>query len=94
MAPMTRFRTDSDHAPVPITKEYYSQRPHTPGTLITAEGTAVAETLVGLPQWAGCWKESQLQKWKEITTEVHPTRCCIFLQLCFAGRTANKGYPC
>jgi len=93
MAPMTRFRTDSDHGPLPIAKEYYSQRSHTPGTLIITEGTAVSETLVGLPQWAGCWKESQLQKWKEVTTEVHSKGCYIFLQLCCAGRTADKGYP-
>ena len=93
MAPMTRFRTDSDHAPLPITKEYYSQRSHSPGTLIITEGTAVSETFVGLPQWAGCWKESQLQKWKDVTTEVHSKGCYIFLQLCCAGRTADKGYP-
>jgi len=90
---MTRFRTDSDHGPLPVTKEYYSQRSHTPGTLIITEGTAVSETLVGLPQWAGCWKESQLQKWQDIITEVHSKGCYIFLQLCCADRTADKGYP-
>lgn len=93
MAPMTRFRTDSDHAALPITKEYYSQRSHTPGTLIITEGTAISEQLVGLPQWAGCWKEGQLQEWSNITTEVHSKGCYIFLQLCCAGRTADKGYP-
>ena len=92
MAPMTRFRTDTEHGPLPIAKEYYSQRSHTPGTLIVTEGTAVSETLVGLPRWAGCWTESQLQKWKDITTEVHSKGCYIFLQLCCAGRTADKGY--
>ncbi|CAG8214222.1 unnamed protein product [Penicillium olsonii] len=93
MAPMTRFRTDSDHSPLPITKEYYSQRSHTPGTLIISEGTAVSETLVGLSQWAGCWSETQLQKWKDITQEVHSKGCYLFLQLCCAGRTADKGFP-
>ncbi|GAQ39646.1 hypothetical protein AtubIFM55763_004213 [Aspergillus tubingensis] len=93
MAPMTRFRTDSDHGPLPIAKEYYSQRSHTPGTLIITEGTAVSEKLVGLPQWAGCWSKSQLQKWQAITEEVHGKGCYIFLQLCCAGRTADKGFP-
>ncbi|THZ17185.1 FMN-linked oxidoreductase [Aureobasidium pullulans] len=93
MAPMTRFRTDSDHAPLPIAKKYYSQRCHTPGTLLISEGTAVSETLVGLPKWAGCWSEPQLNAWKQITQEVHSKGCFIFLQLCCAGRTADKGYP-
>ncbi|KAL3495983.1 hypothetical protein BJX62DRAFT_222301 [Aspergillus germanicus] len=93
MAPMTRFRTDSDHSPLPIAKEYYSQRSHTPGTLIITEGTAVSKTLVGLPQWAGCWSEPQMQKWKDITEEIHSKGCYVFLQLCCAGRTADKGFP-
>ncbi|OJJ32217.1 hypothetical protein ASPWEDRAFT_44299 [Aspergillus wentii DTO 134E9] len=93
MAPMTRFRTDSDHSPLPIAKEYYTQRSHTPGTLIISEGTAVSEALAGLPRWAGCWSETQLQKWKDITQDVHSHGCYIFLQLCCAGRTADKGFP-
>ncbi|KAL2829318.1 hypothetical protein BJY01DRAFT_261301 [Aspergillus pseudoustus] len=93
MAPMTRFRTDSDHSPLPMTKEYYGQRSHTPGTLIITEGTAVSETLVGLPRWAGCWSEAQLSKWKEIADEVHSKGCYLFLQLCCPGRTADKGFP-
>ncbi|TDZ25191.1 Chanoclavine-I aldehyde reductase fgaOx3 [Colletotrichum orbiculare MAFF 240422] len=93
MAPMTRFRTDSDHGPLPMTKEYYSQRCHTSGTLIITEGTAVSETLVGLPRWAGFWSEDQLRKWKDIVREVHSKGCFVFLQLCCAGRTADKGFP-
>ncbi|KAL3449773.1 hypothetical protein BJX65DRAFT_305786 [Aspergillus insuetus] len=93
MAPMTRFRTDFDHSPLPIAKDYYSQRSHTPGTLIITEGTAVSEKLVGLPQWAGCWSEPQLRKWKDITEEIHSKGCYVFLQLCCAGRTADKGFP-
>ncbi|RAK89948.1 FMN-linked oxidoreductase [Aspergillus costaricaensis CBS 115574] len=54
--------------------------------------TAVSEKLVGLPQWAGCWSKSQLQKWQAITEEVHSKGCYIFLQLCCAGRTADKGF--
>lgn len=93
MAPMTRFRTDTDHCPLPIAKEYYGQRSHSPGTLIITEGTSVSERLVGLPHWAGCWTENQLDKWKEIVERVHSRGCYIFLQLCCAGRTADKGFP-
>ncbi|OHW91227.1 NADH:flavin oxidoreductase NADH oxidase family protein [Colletotrichum incanum] len=93
MAPMTRFRTDSDHSPLPITKECYCQRSHSPGTLIITEGTAVSETLVGLPHWAGFWSENQLRRWKDIVEEVHSKGSFIFLQFCCAGRTADKGFP-
>lgn len=93
MAPMTRFRTDDKHRPLPIAKEYYSQRSHTPGTLLISEGTAVSEMLVGLPQWAGCWNDEQTEAWKEVVEEVHSKGCFIFLQLCCAGRTADKGFP-
>ncbi|KAI7233447.1 FMN-linked oxidoreductase [Hortaea werneckii] len=93
MAPMTRFRTDTDHCPLSIGKEYYGQRSHSAGTLIITEGTSVSERLVGLAHWAGCWTESQLDKWKEIVERVHSRGCYIFLQLCCAGRTADKGFP-
>jgi NADPH2 dehydrogenase len=93
MAPMTRMRTDKNHAPLSITKTYYSQRSHTPGTLIVTEGVAVSETLVGLPHWAGGWSQDQLRMWKGIVDEVHSKGCFIFMQLCCAGRTADKGYP-
>ncbi|KAH7073428.1 hypothetical protein BKA63DRAFT_543633 [Paraphoma chrysanthemicola] len=70
-----------------------SQRSHTPGTFIITEGVAVSETLVGLPHWAGGWSQDQVQMWKEIVDEVHSRGCYIFMQLCCAGRTADKGYP-
>jgi NADPH2 dehydrogenase len=93
MAPMTRFRTDSNHTPLPMAVEYYRQRSHTPGTLLVTEGVAVSERLVGLPAWAGCWTDEQSARWKEITDAVHAKGCFIFQQFCCAGRTADKGYP-
>jgi NADPH2 dehydrogenase len=93
MAPMTRMRTDKNHAPLPITEEYYGQRSHTSGTLIITEGVAVSETLVGLPHWAGGWSQDQLQMWKRVADKVHSKSCFIFMQFCCAGRTADKGYP-
>lgn len=93
MAAMTRMRTVTTHAPLSITKTYYSQKSHTPDTLIITEGVAVPETLVGLPHWAGGWSQDQLQMWNEIVDEVHSKGCFILMQLCCAGRTADKKYP-
>lgn len=42
MAPLTRFRASSDRVPLPLMKEYYSQRAAAPGTLIISEGTFVS----------------------------------------------------
>lgn len=93
MAPMTRFRTDAEHTPLPIAVEYYRQRSHTPGTLLITEGVAVSERLVGLPAWAGCWTDAHCARWREITDAVHAQGCFIFQQFCCAGRTADKGFP-
>ncbi|KAJ8697665.1 hypothetical protein PTI98_004445 [Pleurotus ostreatus] len=40
LAPLTRFRTDAERAPLlPMVSEYYAQRGSTPGTLLIAEAT-------------------------------------------------------
>lgn len=90
---MTRMRTDTTHALLSITKTYYSQQSHTPDTLTITEVVAVSEIHVGLPHWAGGWSQDQLQMWNEIVDEVHSNGCFILIQLCCAGRTADRGYP-
>ncbi|KAN0089698.1 FMN-linked oxidoreductase [Hyaloscypha variabilis] len=39
MAPMTRFRADDEHVPLPFVAEYYAQRGSTSGTLLITEVT-------------------------------------------------------
>ncbi|KAM6522998.1 hypothetical protein FALCPG4_012603 [Fusarium falciforme] len=93
MAPMTRFRTDKDHAPLPIVKEYYAQRARTPGTLLIAEAAAPCLLHAGYAHFPGIWDASQTSKWKDVTEAVHARGSYIFLQLCAAGRTADSGFP-
>ncbi|KAK3376668.1 NADH:flavin oxidoreductase/NADH oxidase [Lasiosphaeria ovina] len=42
MAPLTRYRTDDDLAPLPIVAEYYAQRASTPGTLLVSKATLIS----------------------------------------------------
>ncbi|RYP79987.1 hypothetical protein DL769_002693 [Monosporascus sp. CRB-8-3] len=42
MAPMTRFRADDTHVPMPMAESYYAQRATYPGTLIISEATFIS----------------------------------------------------
>lgn len=93
MAPMTRFRADTSHSPLPSVKEYYAQRSHTPGTLLITENTGISDTHVGYPHNTGIYTDDHVRAWREVTTAVHEKNCYIFLQLNAAGRTADEGFP-
>ncbi|KAL4874868.1 hypothetical protein BJY04DRAFT_233215 [Aspergillus karnatakaensis] len=93
MAPMTRFRADTAHTPLPYMTEYYAQRSHTPGTLLITENTGVSETHVGYPNNTGIYTQAHIDAWRKVTDAVHAKGCYIFLQLNGAGRTADKGFP-
>lgn len=92
MAPMTRFRADRTHTPLPYMEEYYAQRSHTPGTLLITENTGVSETHVGYPHNTGIYKQAHIAAWRKVTDAVHAKGCYIFLQLNGAGRTADQGF--
>ncbi len=88
MAPLTRLRSGADGVPTPLVAEYYSQRA-TPGGLIIAEATAVAEggrAYLGSP---GIYNDRQVEGWKKVTDAVHGKGGLIFLQLWHAGRDAH-----
>ncbi|KAL7958056.1 hypothetical protein V8C34DRAFT_314449 [Trichoderma compactum] len=42
MAPLTRYRNDENHVPLPFVADYYAQRASIPGTFLIAEATAVS----------------------------------------------------
>lgn len=66
-APLSRFRADPEtRAPTDLFIEYYSQRAHTPGTLLITESVLVAPQLAGYPVMPGLWTEAQLQGWKKV----------------------------
>ena len=53
MAPLTRFRADDNHVPLPIVTEYYSQRASVPGTLLITEATFISPRAGGYPNVPG-----------------------------------------
>lgn len=90
MAPLTRFRATDDRVPVPLMKEYYSQRASVPGTLILSEGTLISPSACGgFTNAPGIWSKDQVAAWKTITDEVHRKGCFIFCQLFAMGRAAE-----
>lgn len=88
MAPLTRYRADKQHVPLPFVKEYYGQRASTPGTLLIAEGTLISQQAAGEENVAGIWTKEQIAAWKQVTDEVHTRGSYIFLQLRALGRVA------
>ncbi|KAL4910549.1 hypothetical protein BDW74DRAFT_172020 [Aspergillus multicolor] len=89
MAPMTRFRSDEAHVPVPIVPTYYAQRASTPGTLIITEATFISPRAAGQDNVPGIYTADQIAAWKEVTAAVHAKDSFIFLQLWALGRAAT-----
>lgn len=89
MAPMTRFRNDDNHVPLPFVKDYYAQRASTPGTLLITEATFISPRAGGYPNVPGIYTEAQIAAWKEVTSAVHAKGSYIYLQLWALGRVAN-----
>ncbi|KAK8017677.1 hypothetical protein PG993_014003 [Apiospora rasikravindrae] len=90
MAPLTRLRATTDRVPLPLMKEYYSQRASAPGTLIISEGTVVSPAAGGgWPHAPGIWREDQIAAWRTITDEVHRKGGFIFCQIYAMGPPAN-----
>ncbi|CAP94853.1 Chanoclavine-I aldehyde reductase fgaOx3 [Penicillium rubens] len=89
MAPMTRFRADDNHTPLPIVKDYYAQRASVPGTLLITEATFISARAGGYPNVPGIYNDAQIAAWKEVTDAVHAKGSYIYLQLWALGRVAS-----
>ncbi|KGO78419.1 Aldolase-type TIM barrel [Penicillium italicum] len=89
MAPMTRYRADDTHIPLPMMVDYYAQRASVPGTLLITEGAFISPRAGGDPNVPGIYTSSQIAAWKEITSAVHAKGSYIYLQLWALGRTAS-----
>ena len=90
MAPLTRLRASDDRVPVPMMKDYYSQRASMPGTLIITEGTVISPSASGgFANTPGIWSKDQVAACKIITDEVHRKGSFIFCQLFAMGRAAD-----
>lgn len=90
LAPLTRFRADDSHVPLPFVKEYYAQRASTPGTLLITEGTLITSRGGSYPNVPGIWNDAQIAAWKEITDAVHAKGSYIYIQLWALGRVAAR----
>nr|GAT52914.1 predicted protein [Mycena chlorophos] len=88
LAPMTRFRADANHVPLPHVAEYYAQRASTPGTLLISDGTVIAAQAGGFENVPGIWSAEQIAAWKEVASRVHAQGSFMFLQIAALGRTA------
>ena len=66
LAPMTRMRCTADNVPLPIMKEYYAQRAHTPGTLLISEAAQIHPAAVTFPNVPGIHNDLQVAAWKEV----------------------------
>ncbi|KAJ7639557.1 NADH:flavin oxidoreductase/NADH oxidase [Roridomyces roridus] len=89
LAPTTRFRADSNHAPLPHVAEYYGQRASTSGSLLISEATFIAARAGGYPNAPGIWSDEQIGAWKKVTDAVHAKGSYMYLQLWALGRAAN-----
>ncbi|KAK7032513.1 hypothetical protein VNI00_013082 [Paramarasmius palmivorus] len=93
LAPLTRFKSEkTSHVPLPIMKEYYTQRASVPGTLLITEATFIASKAGGYPNIPGIWSDEQVKAWKEITDSVHSKKSYIYLQLWALGRAADPAH--
>jgi len=90
MAPLTRFRADDSHVPLPMVAEYYAQRASVPGTLLITEATFITPQAGGYANVPGIYNDAQIEAWRHVTDAVHRKGSFIYLQLWHLGRTANK----
>ena len=94
MAPLTIFRADDAHVPLPIVTEYYAQRACEPGALLISEATFISQRAGGLRNLPEI--ESQHLKYVsdnsadhlryKVTENVHQEGSKIFCQLWALGR--------
>lgn len=89
MAPLTRFRADDEHVPLPFVAEYYAQRASVPGTLLITEATFIAPQAGGYGNAPGIWSKEQIASWKKVTAAVHEKKSFIYLQLWALGRASD-----
>ncbi|KAF5351427.1 hypothetical protein D9758_013521 [Tetrapyrgos nigripes] len=73
LAPLTRFRANEKHVPLPIVKEMYAQRASTAGTLLITEATFIDARAGGYPRAPGIWSDEQIAAWNEVTSARAPS---------------------
>lgn len=91
-APLTRFRNDDDHVPLPFMQKYYADRASAPGTLIISEATAISHNEEGSPNLPGFVSAGQVEGWRQIIDAVHQKGSFYFQQIWGMGRASDPKY--
>ncbi len=91
-APLTRFRNDDDHVPLPIMEQYYKDRAVAPGTLIISEATGISHREMGQKNLPGFVDDAQVEGWRRIISAVHSQGSSYFQQIWGMGRASHPDY--
>lgn len=92
LAPLTRFRNDDQHTPLPFMQKYYADRASEPGTLVISEATAVSHFEEGQRNLPGLITDAQVEAWRKIIDAVHANGSVFFQQIWGMGRAADPEY--
>ncbi|KAH6687196.1 NADH:flavin oxidoreductase/NADH oxidase [Plectosphaerella plurivora] len=92
MAPLTRFRNNTNNAPLDFTPKYYADRGSTPGTLIMSEATGTSMQETGVDQVPAFVTDEQVASWKKVIAAVHENKSVWFQQLWGLGRGADPEF--
>ena len=87
MAPMSRARSDSNHAPNDLVAEYYAQRAS--AGLLISESTSVSRFSVSRAGTSGLYTDAQTEGWRGVAGRVQARGGRIFVQLYHMGRKSN-----
>lgn len=90
LAPLTRFRADTDLAPTDLHVKYYSDRAD--GNLLITEATVISQQSISSKHIPGCFNELQAKAWRKVTDAVHAKGAKMSLQAWHQGRVAPKSF--
>ncbi|KPM46399.1 hypothetical protein AK830_g100 [Neonectria ditissima] len=91
-APLTRYRNDDDHVPLPFMQKYYGDRASTPGTLVISEATGISHLDEGHRNGPGLVTDRQVEGWSKNIDAVHAKGSFYFQQIWSMGRAASPEY--
>ncbi|TQN72396.1 Chanoclavine-I aldehyde reductase fgaOx3 [Colletotrichum shisoi] len=92
MAPLTRYRNDTNHVAKPFVPRYYGERASTPGTLIISEATGTSMQETGVRQGPAFVTDEQVAAWRKVIAAVHDNNSVWFQQIWAQGRAADPEY--
>ncbi|KAK1977616.1 NADH:flavin oxidoreductase/NADH oxidase [Colletotrichum cereale] len=92
MAPLTRYRNDTNHVAMPFVQRYYGERASTPGTLVISEATGTSMQETGVRQGPAFVTDEQVAAWTKVIAAVHEQKSVWFQQIWAQGRASDPEY--